>query len=252
MKAYTVGQLASMAGVSVRTLHHYDEIGLLTPTARSESGYRLYGEDDLYRLQQVLLYREMGLPLREIGRILDGPSFDQMRALEQHRENLRRQAARLERLLRTVERTIRKLEGEDMPLDDKELYAGFKEEDVERIKRESRERYGDRAVDDSIKRIKGMGKAGWEALQSEMGAVTCALVPFMDRDPGDAEVQALIARHHAVIEQFYEAPAERYAGLADLYVSDPDFRAHYDQYREGLADFLSDAMMHYAITVLSA
>jgi DNA-binding transcriptional MerR regulator len=241
MKAYTVGQLASMAGVSVRTLHHYDEIGLLTPTARSESGYRLYGEDDLYRLQQVLLYREMGLPLREIGRILDGPSFDQMRALEQHRENLRRQAARLERLLRTVERTIRKLEGEDMPLDDKELYAGFKEEDVERIKRESRERYGDRAVDDSIKRIKGMGKAGWEAL-----------VPFMDRDPGDAEVQALIARHHAVIEQFYEAPAERYAGLADLYVSDPDFRAHYDQYREGLADFLSDAMMHYAITVLSA
>lgn len=252
MKAYTVGQLASMAGVSVRTLHHYDEIGLLTPTARSESGYRLYGEDDLYRLQQVLLYREMGLPLREIGRILDGPSFDQMRALEQHRENLRRQAARLERLLRTVERTIRKLEGEDMPLDDKELYAGFKEEDVERIKRESRERYGDRAVDDSIKRIKGMGKAGWEALQSEMDAVTRALVPFMDRDPGDAEVQALIARHHAVIERFCEAPAERYAGLADLYVNDPDFRAHYDQYREGLADFLSDAMMHYAITVLSA
>jgi len=252
MKAYTVGQLASMAGVSVRTLHHYDEIGLLAPSARSDNGYRLYGEEDLYRLQQVLLYREMGLALREIGRVLDGPAFDQRRALEQHRENLQRQAARLARLLNTVERTIRRLEGDDMPLSDEELYEGFKEEDVERIKRESRERYGDRAVDDSIKRIKGMGKSGREALKAEMHAVTLALVPLMGRDPGDAEVQATIARHHAVIEQFYEAPAERYAGLADLYVSDPEFRAHYDRYSAGLADFLSDAMMHYAINVLSA
>lgn len=251
MQAYTVGELANMAGTTVRTLHHYDAIGLLPPTSRTDSGYRLYNGDALVRLQQILLFREMGLPLGEIGRILDEPTFDSIAALKDHRQNLQRQVARLGRLLNTVERTIHKLEGSDMSLSDQELYAGFKSEEVERIKREARERYGSAEVTASEERIKGMGKDAWEALKTEMDAVTRALVPLMERDPDDANVQALIARHHAVIEHFYEAPAERYAGLAQLYANDPEFRAFYDRYQEGLADFLSDAMTHYALEMLA-
>lgn len=106
MPTYTVGKLASLAGLTVRTLHHYGEIGFLKPTARSDGGYRLYGHDALLRVKQILLYQEMGFPLREIRRILDDPSFDQKAALEQHRTNLECRIARLERLLRTVDRTL--------------------------------------------------------------------------------------------------------------------------------------------------
>ncbi len=252
MPTYTVGKLASLAGLTVRTLHHYDEIGLLKPTARSDSGYRLYGHDALLRLQQILFYREMGFPLREIRRILDDPSFGQKAALEQHRTNLERRIARLERLLRTVDRTLCALGEKEMAVTDEQLYEGFQPKDVERIKREARQRYGKAEVRASENRIKGMSQEAWESLKQESHAVTQTLAELMDRDPGDADVQQLIARHHAVIEHFYKASAERYAGLAHLYVTDPEFRAFYDRYRVGLAGLMSDAMTHYALHMLDA
>ena len=252
MPTYTVGKLASLAGLTVRTLHHYDEIGLLKPTARSDSGYPLYGHDAPLRLQQILFYREMGFPLREIRRILDDPSFDRKAALEQHRTNLERRIARLERLLRTVDRTLCALGKKEMAVTDEQLYEGFQPEDVERIKREASQRYGEAEVRASENRIKGMSQEAWESLKQESHAVTQTLAELMDRDPGDAEVQQLIARHHAVIEHFCEASAERYAGLAQLYVTDPEFRAFYDRYRVGLAGLMSDAMTHYALHMLDA
>ena len=250
MKAYTVSQLAKMAGVSVRTLHHYDQIGLLAPSARTEAGYRLYGEPELLRLQQILFFKELDLPLAEVRQILDDPRFDQVTALEHHRQMLHRRMERLARLLKTIDRTIDRLSEEDMTLTDKELYEGFTTEQIERYKREAREMYDPALVEESERRVKKMSRDQWQAVGAEGEAVTTGLAALADREPGDPEVQALIARHHAWIENFYPCSAEIYRGLGQGYVEHPEFRAFYEKYRPGLADFMSAAMNHYASQVL--
>lgn len=250
MKAYTVSRLARMAGVSVRTLHHYDQIGLLEPSTRTEAGYRLYGEPELLRLQQILLFKELDMPLEEVRRILDDPGFDLVVALAQHRQALHRRMERLARLLKTIDRTIDRLTEDDMALTDQELYEGFTPEQIERYQREAREMYDPALVAESERRVKKMSRAQWQAVKAEGGAVTTALAALADREPGDAEVQALVARHHAWIENFYPCSAEVFRGLGELYVQHPEFRANYEKYRPGLADFLSAAMSYYADHVL--
>jgi len=248
MKAYTERQLAKLAGVSVRALHHYDHIGLLTPSARTAAGYRLYQDDDLLRLQQILFFKELDVPLCEIRNILDDPAFDQIEALAKHRRLLQARAERLTHLLTTIDRTINKLKGEDMdkPMTDEELYEGFSKEQRERYQREARERYDPALVEESERRIRKMTKAQWGDVKGEGDDITRSLAALIDRDPGDAEVQQLIARHHAWIERFYPANAEVYSGLGQLYAENAEFRAFYDKYRVGLADFMKAAMAYYA------
>lgn len=250
MKAYTVSQLAKMAGVSVRTLHHYDQIGLLEPPARTEAGYRLYGEPELLRLQQILFFKELDMPLDEVRQILDDPGFDQVTALEQHRRLLRQRMERLARLLKTIDRTIDRLVEDDMTLTDEELYAGFTKEQIERYNREAREMYDPALVEESHRRVRSMSRAQWQAVGEEGEAVTTGLAALADREPGDAEVQVLIGRHHAWIENFYPCSAEMYRGLGQGYVDYPEFRAFYEKYRPGLAEFMAAAMKVYADQVL--
>ena len=123
MKAYTVAQLAKLAGISVRALHHYDEIGLLKPAHIGQNRYRYYGPEELLRLQQILIHRELGIPLAEIGAILDAPGFDRLDALTQQREKLAAEARRYAQLVRTIDRTIEKLKG-DRAMKDADLYKG--------------------------------------------------------------------------------------------------------------------------------
>jgi DNA-binding transcriptional MerR regulator len=240
-----------MAGVSVRTLHHYDHIGLLRPTARSEAGYRLYGEGELLRLQQILFYKELDLPLDEIRHILDEPDFDPIQALEQHRQVLRKRMDRLTRLLKTIDKTIYRLTEEDMSMTDEELYEGFSPEQIERYKREARQMFDPVLVEETEERVRHMSKAQWQAMQAESEEVTHSIAALMDRPPGDAEVQQLIARHHAWLENFYPAPAEVYRGLGQLYSEHPEFKAFYDKVRPGLADYMAAAMAYYADEVLA-
>ena len=250
MKAYTVSQLAKMAGVTVRTLHHYDQIGLLEPSSRTEAGYRLYGEGELLRLQQILFYRELDMPLAQVRQTLDDPAFDPLAALEGHRQLLQQRMERLARLLKTIDRTIDRLSEDDMTLTDEELYEGFTTEQIERYKREAREMYDPALVEESEQRVKKLSHAEWKAVGAEGEAVTAALAVLAGRESGDSEVQELIARHHAWIENFYPCSAEMYRGLGQLYVEHPEFRAFYEKYRPGLASFMSAAMNEYADQVL--
>ena len=172
--AYTVRQLANMAGVSVRTLHHYDHIGLLRPSARTAAGYRLYGTKDLLRLQQILLFKEFDLPLEEIRRILDDPGFDPVRALAQHRRTLELRAERLARLLNTIDRTIARLTEVDMSLTDEELYEGLPKEQVDRWKREVDERYDPKLVAESNRRVRCHEQGAVERREGRRG---CHLAP---------------------------------------------------------------------------
>lgn len=255
MKARTVRQVARLAGISVRTLHHYDQIGLLRPAMRTDAGYRLYGEADLLRLQQILFYRELDFPLAEIRAILDRPGFDQVEALRSHRRMLTERADRLARLLCTVDRTIAKLTGEDtMPLTDEDIYEGFTPEERARLKgyeAEAAERWGELAAE-SGRRLRQMTRAQWQAIQQEGGAISQRMAELMGRPVDDADVQAAIARQHAWIENFYPCSAEIFRGLGQMYVDDPRFAVNYERVKPGLAAFMRDAMIYYADHTLAS
>lgn len=251
MTAYTVSQLADMAGVSVRTLHHYDKIDLLKPSARTEGGYRLYEEQDLLRLQQVLFFKELDFPLSEIGSILDDANFDQLEALESHRRLLQAQTARLTSLMNTIDKTIQRLTEDNMSMTDDELYEGFTKEQRERYPREAREQYDPEIVAESERRVRSMSKEQWQALKAEGEAINEAIASLMDKAPDDPAVQAQIGRHFGMINNFYTVTPDIYRGLAQHYVDHDEFRAYYEKYRSGMAEFMQAAMTYYAGTTLS-
>ena len=243
---YTVQQLAQLAGVSVRTLHHYDQIGLLSPAERSQAGYRLYRTPDLLRLQQILFYKELGVPLDEIRRILDQPGFDPLNALQDHRRELSQRLQRLERLLHTVDKTIHALQEEKMTLTDEELYAGFTQEQKERYEREVKEMYAPALVAESQRRLRRLNKAQWQDVKEAGQAVILKLAELIDQPIESPAVQAAVAEHHAWIENFYTPTADVYRGLGHLYAENPEFRQFHDKVKPGLADFMCLAMEYYA------
>lgn len=251
MTAYTVKQLAKLAGVSVRTLHHYDHIELLRPSSRTLAGYRLYQRADLVRLQQILFFKELDFSLAEIRDILDNPDFDEVKALEDHRQLLEQQTARIALLINTIDKTIHRLTEDTMPLTDAELYEGFTDEEIREMKQEVQERYDPELVKISNKRVRNMSKTQFQDVKEEGENIAREMAELMDQDVTSPEVQALVARHHALNEQFYPTSAEMYRGLGQMYTQDDRFRTHYDKYRPGLADFMAAAMAYYAEHTLS-
>jgi len=239
---YTVKAVSKLAGVSVRTLHHYDAIGLLKPAGHSAAGYRLYAEKDLQRLQQVLFFKELGFDLKEIKKILSDPKFDRRRALLEHRKLLLERQGRLRRLVASVDRTLKAID-QGKPMNAK-MFEGF---DPPQYEQEARERWGGTPqFEESQRRTRGYTKADWDRIRDESGRIMEGLVAVMDRGPADPQVQQWIGRHHRQInERFYACSPEVYRGLADLYVDEPRFTAFFDEYRPGLARFMRDAMKVY-------
>lgn len=241
--AYTVKQVAQIARVSIRTLHHYDEIGLLKPAGHSGAGYRLYDESNLERLQQILFFKELGFDLAEIARILSDPKFNRKRALVQHRKLLHERRDRIAQLIASVDRTLKAIErGKPMNAN---MFEGF---DAAKYEEEAREKWGGTPEwDESAKRWKNYTRKDWDAIKREGGEIMTKIVALMDRRPSDPEVQRWIGRHHGQInDRFYVCSAEIYRGLADGYAQDPRFKAFYENIKPGLAQFMSDAMKVYA------
>ncbi|MDQ1301909.1 MAG: hypothetical protein QG637_1831, partial [Chloroflexota bacterium] len=201
-----------------------------------------------------LFYRELDFPLADIQAILDRPGFDQVEALRDHRRMLSERAERLARLLRTVDRTIAKLIGEDtMPLTDEEIYEGFSPEERAKFKgyeAEAAERWGELAAE-SGRRVRQMTKAQWQAIGQEGGAVTQRMAELMGQPISAPAVQTAIAGQHAWIENFYPCSAEVFRGLGQMYVDDPRFAANYEKVKPGLAVFMRDAMAYYADNTLA-
>jgi hypothetical protein len=162
---------------------------------------------------------------------------------------LKAQVTRLERLLETIDNTIAHLSEGRMDMADAELYEGFSREQIERYKREAREQYGEQVVEESERRVKGMSKERWDAVNAAGDAATRAIAELAEqgRSPSDPEVQRNIALHYAWVDHFWHPTPEAYAGLGQLYAENPEFRAFYDRYSPGLADFLSLAMSHYSV-----
>jgi DNA-binding transcriptional MerR regulator len=241
--AYTVKAVADLAGISVRTLHHYDEIGLLKPEQVSASGYRLYTETDLERLQQVLFFKELGFGLQEIRSIIDSPGFDRRRALLEHKQLLLERRERIGRLIQSVDRTLEAME-RGATMAEKDLFDGF---DQSQYEEEARQRWGHtEAYRESTRRAKSYTKADWDAIKQESEQINQGLAALVGRDPADPEVQEWIRRHHQQInDRFYTCSTEIYRGLADMYVQDERFTATYEKIRPGMAQFMRAAMHVY-------
>ena len=196
---YTVQKLARLAGVSPRTLRYYDEIGLLRPARISSSGYRIYGQSQVDALQQILLYREMELPLEEIASLLGNPEFDRLAALRGHRHRLLEKRARLDLLLKNVEDTIHATEG-GMTMKNEQKFQGFKqalvEENEEKYGAEIREKYGAEAVDSSNRKLMGMTKERYEEMERTGAEVLNLLdAAYSGGDPGGATARQLAEAH---------------------------------------------------------
>lgn len=249
---YAVRKLARLAGVSVRTLHHYDRLGLLKPSKRTAAGYRLYGEQELLRLQQILFYKELDLSLEEIAAILDDPDFEILSALENHKVALEARRNRLSVLLETIDKTILKLKGGPIMLTNEELYEGFPKETATVYREEAKQEWGAAAVEGAENKLRKLGKADYQKLREEGEEISKALAALMHLGPADEKVQQLIDKHYKHILQFWPPdicngnPLAAYRGLADLYVQDERYTTHNGRPNPAYAKFISEVMIHYA------
>ncbi len=251
MTTYSVKKLANLSGVSVRTLHLYDKSGLLKPLLRTEARYRVYGEQELLRLQQILFYKELDFSLQEIRTLLDDPDFDLEQALKSHQVALKAKRDRLSTLLVTIDKTILKLKKKTM-LSDEELYKGLSKEKATAYRNEAIEKYGEDAVQKSENYLKKLTKEELAKLGMESEDIRKKLFSLMKGKPESANVQEQIARHYQNIRMYWgtagspDGQAEAYRGLGQLYVTDERFTLIDNQPNPGFALFMSKAMSYFA------
>lgn len=244
LDGWTVGRVAELAGVTIRTLHHYDRIGLLTPSGRSAAGYRRYDEDDLERLQQILTYRELGFTLEDIAAILEEPGVSTDHLVRQRSLLLQR----IERLQDMVGAIELQMEANKMginltPEERFELFGNF---DPDEHAAEAEERWGDtEAFKESQRRVARYGKDEWAAIKAEAEDIEAAFATALDSGAAADSPAARDAaeRHRRHIDRwFYDCSHDMHRSLGAMYDADPRFRAHYEQRREGLAAYVSDAI----------
>lgn len=244
--AFTVGEVAKFARISVRTLHHYDEIGLVKPSGRSAAGYRLYTQADLDRLQQVLFYRELGFKLEDIVPILADPAFDRRKALVTQQAMLEEQLERTRSVLALVEKTIRAIDGE-WTMTKEEMFEVFGDFDPTEHEAEAKERWGNTdAYRESTKRAKGYKKEDWKKIKAEGDEINAAFVEAAAAGlpASDPKAVAIAERARLHIDRwFYPCSKEMHANLGRMYVEDPRFAATYEKMRPGLAVYVRDAIL---------
>jgi DNA-binding transcriptional MerR regulator len=243
-RTYQVKDAARLTGISVRTLHHYDAIGLLVPGTRTAAGYRLYTEADMLRLQHILIGRELGLPLEEIRKSLDDPRFDREAVLLDQRARLRDRARQAEAMIRAVDVALAALDGSHMgEINMTELFEGF---DPSRYEEEARRQWGTTdAFAESQKRTKGYTPADWKAIKVEQAAVYDAAFAALKAGhaPSSAAAMDVAERHRMTIDRwFYPCNHQMHRGLASMYESDDRFKQNIDKHGEGLASFLAEAI----------
>lgn len=253
--AYSVKELAEISGVSIRTLHFYDEIGLLKPAYHGTNGYRYYEDEQVLLLQQILFYRELGFELRKIQGILAQTDFNKLAALHSHRKLLKANLAKTRGLIETIDKTIQHLKGETT-MSNQEMFQGFSKEQQEAYESELVMRYGDQAGDlvkESKNNTRSWTKNEWKQVKDEQDAICKALAQAIDQKQkvDSKQVQSLIQRHFALISRFYNPTKTVYVGLGELYTDHTDFRKLYDAYHIELAQFLANAMKVYAQRNLS-
>lgn len=247
---YTISKLAKLANVSSRTLRYYDEINLLKPSRINSSGYRIYGQKEVDRLQQILFFRELEVNIDTIIQIMNEPNFDQSYALMQHYHQLVQKRDRLDKLIKTIEKTIAHEKGEIM-MSNNEKFEAFKgrlvTENEQIYGEEIRKKYGDKTIDASNAKFQGMSKEEYISME-KLGNEILALLPnaLATGNPGSEIAQQLASKHKEWLTYSWPSYSNKaHLGLAEMYVADERFKAYYDKEIEGGAEFLRDAILVY-------
>jgi len=247
---YTVQKLGKLAGISTRTLRYYDEIEILKPARINSSGYRIYGQKEIDKLQQILFYRELGISLESIKDIVTAPSFDGTKALLEHREKLLEKREQLDLLIANVDKTIAVTEGRII-MSNKEKFDGFKKKLVDdnekQYGKETREKYGEEAVNKSNNKLKSMTQEEYDKITLLEKQVTETLqIAFETGDPASELAQKAADLHRQWLSFYWDSYSkEAHAGVAQMYVDDERFKAYYDKKQPGTAQFLRDAVIIY-------
>jgi MerR family transcriptional regulator, thiopeptide resistance regulator len=245
LTALTVGQVAEQFDVTVRTLRHYDEIGLLVPSQRTSAGYRLYDGKDITRLQHVVVYRRLGFALAEIALLLDDPSADVGRHLRHQREAVMFRLDEMQDLVRAIDRALEKeMSGIRLTKEEqKELFGdGFCDDDAQ----EAEQRWGEtEAWKQSQKRTSRYTKEDWVRIKAEMEANNTAFVTAMDAGVLASGKEAMDAAEQSLLHienWFYDVTPEFHRSLGDMYIADQRFTKTYEDIRPGLAQYVRDAI----------
>lgn len=241
---FTVKQLSDLAGVTRRTLHYYDQVGLLKPTRIGQNGYRYYDEEALFRLQQILLYRELDLPLGQVKEITERDDFDVLAALEIHKARIREKIGHYERLVETVDRTIQHLQGE-IKMTPQQLFEPFNEKQQLEYEEEAMQMYDPEIVKDSARRWKGYSTEEKQKIGEEGNAVYQAFLRAMPNGAASPEAQDCVRQWRKHIEYFWSPDDEQLLGLARGYNDDPRFKEVFDRIDPELAAFILQAVTIY-------
>jgi len=241
---FTVRQLSRIAGVTPRTLHYYDQIGLLKPTHTGDNGYRYYGEAALLRLQQIMLYRQLDLPLAQIQEIMDESNYDVHSALQSHKEQLHRRIRHLERMIQTVDHTMLYLKGK-MEMSGKQLFEAFSDEQQAEYEKEAMQMYDPEIVKASNAKWRSYTAEEKQRIGEEGNAAYQELLQAMPFGPDSAAARKGVELWRKHMDYFWTPDDEQLLGLADLYNDDPRFKANFDKIDPGLAAFVREAVEAY-------
>ena len=241
---YTIKKLAQLAGTSVRTLHYYDEIGLLKPEYRGANGYRHYGETSIAKLQQIMFFRELDFSLEEIKTITSRPDFDAVEALQSHKALLQKRKERIDELLNTITKTIKNIKGAKL-MEIKEYYQGFSDEQIEKYREEVKKRWGEKTLKDSEARVMKMGKEKFAEVQAESDRIFRTIAENMAKGYDSKIVQAEVAKWRQWLENFHHYPDEAVLGLGRAYSQNPEFAKTFKKYHKDLPAFMTKAIDYY-------
>ncbi len=238
-------KVAALTGLSIRALHHYDALGLLSP-ARGENGYRDYSEEDLDSLQQILFFKECGFPLGQIQSLMSGPAFDRADAFELQRKYLLHERTRIDAMLATLDRSLKAMKGE-ITMTQEEKFAGF-DFSSNPYEGEARKLYGDTAVDNYNEKLTSLGEMGLSAMGESMNGLFRELAALRKEAPDSPAAQEAMHKLYLFLNANFghQYSFEAFAGLGQLYVADERFTKNIDQFGEGLSAFLAKAMSAYA------
>lgn len=243
---YTVKDLSKLSGVTVRTLHYYDQIGLLQPAYHGDNQYRYYEEEQLLKLQQILFYRELDMPLSEIKRILLSSEFNKVKALNAHKRILKKEFDRIKQMIKTIDKTIKHVKGE-ITMNDEELFYG-----LESPRQKKYEEYliekgvcSREEIEQSREQAK---KLDWNAMQKEWDQLLKDYVDAIQKNlsPASPIVQKIVQKQHRIVSQMYPCTKEKFIGLTQQYHSHPDWLKMFNKYHPNCLEFICEAMNIFA------
>lgn len=240
----TVKQISKLAHITPHTLRYYDQIGLLLPDFVGENGYRYYSEASLLKLQQILFYRELEIPLEQIKEIMGRQNFDLLTALEDHKRQLGKKIDRLNKLITTVDQTLKYIKGEE-EMNKKVLFDAFNDEEQKEMEKEALQMYDPETVKESNRKWKSYSTAEKQKISDEGNAVYQGFVDAMSKGPDSQEAQACVQHWREHMNYFWVPNQEELLGLADLYNDDPRFKKNFDKVHPDLAQFVREAVQFY-------